>query len=89
MTDEREKAMVEKLQLPHFTTGAQINQQRAEVKRQAVNLIEDLKLRQWCVEQAVKLANDTDNLFLDDIEKIIEYFYNFITKKGGDDAKSA
>lgn len=59
-------------------TGAQLQMHHAEIKREVMRLVDDVKLRQWCVEQVAKVCC-TD---LQIIKEVTEYWYNFATNKG-------
>lgn len=70
-------------------TGAQISERAAEVKRQVMNIINDIQLRKWAVEQAVKLAEGRDVTNNEMVEDIVKFFYNFSTQKEMGDEKGA
>ncbi len=58
-----------------FKTASKLKIETDE-KRLIVNRIAaEMKLRQWCMEQAMKNCNDADN-----IQKMAETAYNFVTK---------
>lgn len=65
-------------------TGAQIAIVRAEAKRQAAVIIEDFKIRQWCVDKALTHVGSYN-----DIESLTNFFYDFVTNKEKPDAQRA
>lgn len=68
MSDNREDADIAKM------SGAQLHEKSAAIKREVMRILDDTKLRQWAVEQAVKSVPN-------DIVALTNFFYNFATKK--------
>lgn len=81
MNDEREKVAIERLQLKPFPTGAHINKEDLRLKNSVTMAIEQMKLRQWCIEKAIEsLGNIGTECPPSFLEEIINTFYNFITQ---------
>jgi hypothetical protein len=75
MIDTRENAATDKIM-----TGAQVKDQDARYQAGIALAIEKMKLRQWAVEQAVKVACDDQSFdSKTDIQELVKYFYNFVT----------
>lgn len=77
-------------------SGAQLHEQSSAIKREVVRILDDTKLRQFAVEQAVKVAGvpiyptevegaeKTENgqdLSVEIAKTLTQYFYDFITNK--------
>jgi hypothetical protein len=73
-------------------TGAEINSEIARYQKGIALAIEKMRLRQWAVEQTVKLATSLQVASLSGelVKEITEYFFNFVTeqKENPDDKTS-
>lgn len=67
-------------------TGAQIATQNDVIRKGIHNAIEVMKIRQWAVEQAVKVANLAENtgnhVNVPAMGVLVKVFYDFVTKQG-------
>lgn len=62
-------------------TGSAIMNQQAEVKRQVMAIIDDVALRKWAIEMAIKCGPS-------DVKDNTEFFYYFLTNKENTDVKA-
>jgi len=67
----------------HNPTAALIRQEQLEAQQTEAEKFADLKLRQWCVEQAVKV-----NYAVEFRANLAKEFYNFITNKEAKNAET-
>lgn len=58
-------------------SGAELKLQHETIRREVLRQVDDMRLRQWAVEQAVK-ACPAD---IEVIKEITEYWYNFAKEK--------
>lgn len=65
----------EKSSLP---TAADIHREQKQLEHLTVALARQMKLRQWAVEQAVKIAGHPN--FHGDIKELAHFFYDFVIK---------
>lgn len=70
-------------------TGAQKSEIDARYQAGIALVIEKMQIRKWCVEQAVKIASDGSLTETPQIKEIINFFYDFITKKESSDEKNS
>lgn len=90
MTDGHEKGPIERLQLKPFATGAHIQKEDLRIKNSITMAIEQMKLRQWCIERAIEsLGNIGTECPPSFLQEITTFFYNFITQQENIDDKTA
>lgn len=59
-------------------TGAQLLEERANMKKQVLDIASDINLRKWCVEQAVKVCCEDRSGAAPEVSQKL---YNFVTNK--------
>lgn len=65
-------------------SGADLKQHHEAIKREVLRVLDDVKLRQWAVEQATKCVP------VENFEEIVKFIYNFsINAQENTDAKGA
>ncbi len=60
-------------------TGATINKQHTEIRKEVNAILERLQLRKWAVEQAVKSC-DSACTNPEYIKEVTKFFYDFVTQ---------
>lgn len=60
--------------LPAKMTGAQLLERNQQIKHEVLRIVDDIALRKWAVEQAVKLP-------VSETKDMTQFFYDFITNK--------
>lgn len=68
-------------------TGAHLQEFQSLVRAEVMRVLDDIKIRQWAVEQTTKLSSSVVGQF--DVKKMAEFFYNFATNKENDDDKTS
>lgn len=64
--------------------GAELKEFHERVRVETLRQLDQIKLRQWCVEQAMKTVAS-----IEDTQNLTQYFYNFVTDKETPHAKSS
>lgn len=74
--------------LPNIN-GAEMQRRAVDVKRQVMNIVEDIQLRKWCVSEVLNASKTWEVFSMEELETACKKMYDFITNKENDDVKSA
>lgn len=60
-------------------TGAEIHSENSDRAKIAKEIAKATGEKRWCIEQTVKLLNDSQGLSVGDVKKVLDTFYEFLT----------